>query len=213
MTREANRQEAIAEMRKLAQAYDQSVSEMDKLEVPTFPPPPGEFVPPAEKWRDSLDLYRSGVDGAAAGDGAVGAFASHASVAESAPVLGCGSCGAHACPGDASCCHVAHEIFEAVCSSATSGRTATATARAWREHRRYRRSGGGDGAFGLAPGAKILPVRNRNEVTRQSRQKIHHGLPGHRAPGGRETVVDLVSVVRLPLRAQKRSISWPAGIS
>ncbi|WP_149181474.1 WXG100 family type VII secretion target [Streptomyces sp. TRM49041] len=84
-TQEKNRQDAIAEMRKLAQAYDQSASEMDKLEVPTFRPPPGEFVPPAEKWRDSQDLYRSGVDGAAAGNGAGGAFASHASAAESAP--------------------------------------------------------------------------------------------------------------------------------
>lgn len=47
-TQEKNRQEAIAEMRKLAQAYDQSASEMDKLEVPTFRPPPGEFVPEGE---------------------------------------------------------------------------------------------------------------------------------------------------------------------
>ncbi|CAM5539665.1 hypothetical protein AB0H45_19170 [Streptomyces atroolivaceus] len=43
--KEANRQEAAAEMRKLAQAYALSASQMDGLEKPAFPPPPGEIVP------------------------------------------------------------------------------------------------------------------------------------------------------------------------
>ncbi|MER5552786.1 hypothetical protein ABT001_14065 [Streptomyces sp. NPDC002793] len=43
--KEANRQEAAAEMRKLAQSYALSASQMDGLERPAFPPPPGEIVP------------------------------------------------------------------------------------------------------------------------------------------------------------------------
>ncbi|WP_327118066.1 hypothetical protein OG206_20305 [Streptomyces sp. NBC_01341] len=43
--KESNRQEAAAEMRRLAQSYQFSASQMDGLEKPVFPPPPGEFVP------------------------------------------------------------------------------------------------------------------------------------------------------------------------
>ncbi|MFF4246708.1 hypothetical protein ACFYY2_19890 [Streptomyces sp. NPDC001822] len=43
--KESNRQEAAAEMRRLAQSYQFSASQMDGLERPVFPPPPGEFVP------------------------------------------------------------------------------------------------------------------------------------------------------------------------
>ncbi|WP_329037797.1 hypothetical protein OHT61_12405 [Streptomyces sp. NBC_00178] len=43
--KESNRQEAAAEMRRLAQSYQFSASQMDSLERPVFPPPPGEFVP------------------------------------------------------------------------------------------------------------------------------------------------------------------------
>lgn len=42
---EANRQEAAAQMRKLAQSYALSASQMDGLEKPVFPPPPGAIVP------------------------------------------------------------------------------------------------------------------------------------------------------------------------
>ncbi|MEV4329657.1 hypothetical protein AB0K02_03820 [Streptomyces sp. NPDC049597] len=83
-TQEQNRLEAAAEMRKLAQAYDQSASEMDKLEVPTFRPPPGEFVPPTENVRDDTsDVNRS------TGSGDVrGALASPSSTASGAPAYG-----------------------------------------------------------------------------------------------------------------------------
>ncbi|MFI8005342.1 WXG100 family type VII secretion target [Streptomyces sp. NPDC086010] len=46
--KESNRQEAAAEMRRLAQSYQFSASQMDGLERPVFPPPPGEFVPDRE---------------------------------------------------------------------------------------------------------------------------------------------------------------------
>lgn len=47
-TQEANRQEAAAQMRKLAQTYSLSASQMDGLEKPAFPPPPQAIVPPDE---------------------------------------------------------------------------------------------------------------------------------------------------------------------
>ncbi|MEU0441402.1 translation initiation factor IF-2 [Streptomyces sp. NPDC006186] len=50
--KEKVRMEAVAEMRKLAQAYDQSSTQMDKLERPKFPPPPQTFVPPREEIRE-----------------------------------------------------------------------------------------------------------------------------------------------------------------
>ncbi|MFE4923455.1 WXG100 family type VII secretion target [Streptomyces sp. NPDC056661] len=50
-TQEANRQEAAAQMRKLAQTYSLSASQMDGLEKPAFPPPPQAIVPPDEDRR------------------------------------------------------------------------------------------------------------------------------------------------------------------
>ncbi|WP_326603990.1 WXG100 family type VII secretion target [Streptomyces sp. NBC_01800] len=50
-TQEANRQEAAAQMRKLAQTYSLSASQMDGLEKPAFPPPPQAIVPPRERRR------------------------------------------------------------------------------------------------------------------------------------------------------------------
>ncbi|OKI56280.1 WXG100 family type VII secretion target [Streptomyces sp. MJM1172] len=40
-----NQQRAAAALRKLAERYDQSAKEMKAVEAPTFPPPPGQFVP------------------------------------------------------------------------------------------------------------------------------------------------------------------------
>ncbi|MFD9416311.1 WXG100 family type VII secretion target [Streptomyces goshikiensis] len=40
-----NQQRAAAALLKLAERYDQSAKEMKAVEVPTFPPPPGDFVP------------------------------------------------------------------------------------------------------------------------------------------------------------------------
>ncbi|MFE2260356.1 translation initiation factor IF-2 [Streptomyces griseosporeus] len=54
------RLEAAAEMRKLAQSYDQSSTQMDKLERPKFPPPPPVIGPPIEQ---SRDLARPGTGG------------------------------------------------------------------------------------------------------------------------------------------------------
>ncbi|MGW2561686.1 WXG100 family type VII secretion target [Streptomyces sp. NPDC001514] len=42
---EANRQAAVDEMVKLSQAYQQSKAQMERVEVPVLPPPPGAFVP------------------------------------------------------------------------------------------------------------------------------------------------------------------------
>ncbi|GHF64335.1 hypothetical protein GCM10018783_37230 [Streptomyces griseosporeus] len=62
------RLEAAAEMRKLAQSYDQSSTQMDKLERPKFPPPPSQFVPGHdETWQD---LPRTGGSGDARTGGA-----------------------------------------------------------------------------------------------------------------------------------------------
>lgn len=65
---EANRQEAAAQMRKLAQSYALSASQMDGLEKPVFPPPPGAIVPEREdkslNTSDSRD-FTSGTTGAA----------------------------------------------------------------------------------------------------------------------------------------------------
>ncbi|GAA1186569.1 hypothetical protein GCM10009654_50120 [Streptomyces hebeiensis] len=57
---ERNRLEAATQMRRLANVYEHSQTQMGKLEVPTFQPPPTEFVPSATD-RDSMqDLVRSG---------------------------------------------------------------------------------------------------------------------------------------------------------
>ncbi len=57
--REKVRQEAAAQMRKLGQSYDQSATQMNALERPKFPPPPGAITPPAP-YISSEDLARPG---------------------------------------------------------------------------------------------------------------------------------------------------------
>lgn len=47
--KEDNRHEAAAQMRKLAQSYSLSATQLDGLEKPAFPPPPQAIVPPPEK--------------------------------------------------------------------------------------------------------------------------------------------------------------------
>ncbi|UYQ62376.1 WXG100 family type VII secretion target [Streptomyces peucetius] len=84
-SQELKRLEAAAEMRKLAQAYDQSASQMDNLEVPTFRPPPAEFVPPdIDHGMGTQDVDRSG-GGSAAEYGTGAGYAAPASVMGSAP--------------------------------------------------------------------------------------------------------------------------------
>ncbi|GLV81781.1 hypothetical protein Slala03_14700 [Streptomyces lavendulae subsp. lavendulae] len=59
-----DRQEAIQQLTKLAQSYDLSATQMNKAEIPTFPPPPPEFEPT----QTSGDVERSRSGG---GSGAV----------------------------------------------------------------------------------------------------------------------------------------------
>ncbi|MFE4210447.1 WXG100 family type VII secretion target [Streptomyces goshikiensis] len=61
-----NQQRAAAALLKLAQRYDQSAKEMKAVEVPTFPPPPGDFVPSGvSEMRDS-DRSGDGLGGTGA---------------------------------------------------------------------------------------------------------------------------------------------------
>ncbi|MBP0934508.1 WXG100 family type VII secretion target [Streptomyces sp. KCTC 0041BP] len=68
-----NQQRAAAALLKLAQRYDQSAKEMKAVEVPTFPPPPGDFVPVGYS-----GLERQARPGEATGSG-VGPVGSYAS--------------------------------------------------------------------------------------------------------------------------------------
>ncbi|MFD9289906.1 translation initiation factor IF-2 [Streptomyces sp. NPDC060030] len=58
--KEANRQEAAAQMRKLAQSYALSASQMDGLEKPVFPPPPGAIVPERSGGIDDAQAWAPG---------------------------------------------------------------------------------------------------------------------------------------------------------
>ncbi len=59
--REKVRQEAAAQMTKLAQSYAWSATQLNALERPKFPPPPEAFVPDADQTRDgSQDMGRGG---------------------------------------------------------------------------------------------------------------------------------------------------------
>ncbi|MFG2708939.1 WXG100 family type VII secretion target [Streptomyces goshikiensis] len=90
-TLNANQQRAAAALLKLAQRYDQSAKEMKAVEVPTFPPPPGDFVPVGYSGLERV--ARSG-DGPGAGVGSAGStYASpssspHAAVNDSSWVPG-----------------------------------------------------------------------------------------------------------------------------
>ncbi|AYG81421.1 hypothetical protein DWB77_03567 [Streptomyces hundungensis] len=55
--KEKVRQEAVAQMRKLGQAYEQSATQMNVLERPKFPPPPTAIAPEYDRSRD-----RNGMD-------------------------------------------------------------------------------------------------------------------------------------------------------
>lgn len=63
-------QQAVQQMTKLAQGYEASATGMEMAEVPTFPPPPGPFIPP--KVFGSEDVARSvdGTGGAGSGGSA-----------------------------------------------------------------------------------------------------------------------------------------------
>jgi hypothetical protein len=82
--KEANRQEAAAEMRKLAQSYAWSASQMDGLEKPAFPPPPGVIVPERTGGIDESETWGApgGGKGAVDGDGAFHGVTMHSASAQ-----------------------------------------------------------------------------------------------------------------------------------
>ncbi|WP_415949915.1 translation initiation factor IF-2 [Streptomyces sp. KLOTTS4A1] len=59
-TKEANRQEAAARMRKLGQSYQFSAQQMAGLERPAFPPPPADVMPSERSVINGRDLARPG---------------------------------------------------------------------------------------------------------------------------------------------------------
>ncbi|MFE5808581.1 hypothetical protein [Streptomyces sp. NPDC056491] len=75
-TLDADHREAVRLMTNLAQSYRQSSSEMDKATIPTFPPPPPEFVPAD---------YGGGQDVARSGEGDGGAASGGSSYAKTGP--------------------------------------------------------------------------------------------------------------------------------
>ncbi|MEV5159621.1 hypothetical protein [Streptomyces sp. NPDC053728] len=91
--KEANRQEAAAQMRKLAQSYALSASQMDGLEKPAFPPPPGAIVPERAVGYGGSETYGgpAGGRGAVEGEGAIREVTRHS---ESSQATGSGSQGA-----------------------------------------------------------------------------------------------------------------------
>ncbi|MFJ8859420.1 translation initiation factor IF-2 [Streptomyces sp. NPDC102451] len=90
--KEANRQEAVAEMRKLAQSYALSASQLDALEKPAFPPPPGAIVPERSGGIDDAQTWGpAGGRGDAEGEGAVREVTTHS---EPSQATGSGSRGA-----------------------------------------------------------------------------------------------------------------------
>ncbi|MFJ8887462.1 hypothetical protein ACIRJR_29205 [Streptomyces sp. NPDC102402] len=90
--KEANRQEAAAQMRKLAQSYALSASQMDGLEKPVFPPPPGAIVPERSGGIDDARTWGPpGGMGTAEGEGAIRGVTTRS---EFSPSTGSGSQGA-----------------------------------------------------------------------------------------------------------------------
>ncbi|MGW0787695.1 translation initiation factor IF-2 [Streptomyces sp. NPDC002911] len=91
--KEANRQDAAAEMRKLAQSYALSASQMDGLEKPAFPPPPGAIVPEREGAIIDSETWGAPVGGRGTVEGE-GAIRGATTYSASAQATGPGSPGA-----------------------------------------------------------------------------------------------------------------------
>ncbi|MFF2399514.1 hypothetical protein [Streptomyces goshikiensis] len=79
-----NHQRAIDALTKLAQRYEESAKEMGSAEVPTFPPPPGDFVPTGY----SGDMDRARSEGSGGGGGTGSSYASTSSGWSSTHQLG-----------------------------------------------------------------------------------------------------------------------------
>ncbi|MFD3652742.1 hypothetical protein [Streptomyces sp. NPDC058620] len=65
--KEANRQEAAREMKKLAEAYELSKDRIAALDKPKFPPPPAAFVPERDTNRHDEQGYDRGATGGSTG--------------------------------------------------------------------------------------------------------------------------------------------------
>ncbi|WP_328776453.1 hypothetical protein OHU17_22030 [Streptomyces goshikiensis] len=74
-----NHQRAIDALTKLAQRYEESAKEMGSAEVPTFPPPPGDFVPQVDQY--SSDYAQRGGGGANNGGASYAAASSPGGIA------------------------------------------------------------------------------------------------------------------------------------
>ncbi|WP_405980480.1 hypothetical protein [Streptomyces sp. NBC_00158] len=59
-------QQAVQQLTKLAQSYELATTEMNRAEIPTYPPPPADFVPPAGVEQGTY-LARPGDDSVSAG--------------------------------------------------------------------------------------------------------------------------------------------------
>ncbi|AZM89371.1 hypothetical protein [Streptomyces sp. W1SF4] len=88
----ADHQQAVQQLTKLAQSYEQSSAEMNKATVPTFPAPPPDFVPPIDN-RHGAYLERPGAGAGPADSGAGGAAygPSPSSPSSGAPLSASGS--------------------------------------------------------------------------------------------------------------------------
>lgn len=85
-TKERDRQEAAAQMRRLAQTYSFSSSQMGALEKPVFPPPPQAISPESKGGRGQDSAIEGGT-----GSGANAVGTGHASVAEGQDEVSSGS--------------------------------------------------------------------------------------------------------------------------
>lgn len=68
---ESDRLIAVGNLKMLAEAYDQSTLQMNAAEVPTFPPPPGEFVPQGRDGQTDLERTGGGPGSGSDGSGSV----------------------------------------------------------------------------------------------------------------------------------------------
>ncbi|MFJ6717884.1 WXG100 family type VII secretion target [Streptomyces sp. NPDC091259] len=57
---EADRLQAVQQLKKLAESYDESSRNMNAAQAPTFPPPPAKFVPGGWESDSSTEFARSG---------------------------------------------------------------------------------------------------------------------------------------------------------
>ncbi|MEU5805821.1 hypothetical protein [Streptomyces sp. NPDC047718] len=69
-------QKAVDQLTKLAGAYEQSSTQIGKVEIPTYPPPPAHFRPTDEVGSDSYVARPSGGAGGGAGADAASSYAS-----------------------------------------------------------------------------------------------------------------------------------------